>query len=183
MTIDEGNFIKQLQLRNESALMYVTDTYGGLIQSVIRKHLYTLPDYQEECLNDVLLSVWNHIDAFNPKKNSFKNWVAAIARYQSIDYLRKFKENVVQVPLEEAANIPKDDVAVNDINQVWHDEVELFLNCLKPEDRNLFQRLYLDGDSMDEISLSTGLSKQVIYNRISRGRKRIRRYSSDLSEL
>ena len=89
MNMNEQNFIQQLKEKNEKALMYVIDEYGGLIYTVIKKNMSCLIEYQEECFNDVLLSVWDNISYFNPEKNSFKNWIAAIAKYKSIDYLRK----------------------------------------------------------------------------------------------
>ena len=60
MKITEKNYIQQLQLHNEEALIYVIDMYGGLLKAVIRKHLFTMPQKQEECMNDVLLSIWEH---------------------------------------------------------------------------------------------------------------------------
>lgn len=79
MKITEKNYIQQLQLHNEEALIYVIDMYGGLLKAVIRKHLFTMPQKQEECMNDVLLSIWEHAASFDDEKNSFKNWAAAIA--------------------------------------------------------------------------------------------------------
>ena len=73
MKITEKNYIQQLQLHNEEALIYVIDMYGGLLKAVIRKHLFTMPHKQEECMNDVLLSIWEHAASFDDKKNSFKN--------------------------------------------------------------------------------------------------------------
>jgi len=35
-----------------------------------------------------LLAIWDNIDSFDEDKNSFKNWVAAISKYKSIDYQR-----------------------------------------------------------------------------------------------
>lgn len=49
MKIGKKNYIKQLRLHNEKALAYVIDEYGGLLMSVIRKHLFYLPEKQEEC--------------------------------------------------------------------------------------------------------------------------------------
>ena len=88
MKIGEHNYIQQLQQHNEKALLYVIDAYGGLLKSVIRKQLFRLPERQEECLDDVLLKIWQNISDFDESKNSFKNWAAAIARYRAIDYLR-----------------------------------------------------------------------------------------------
>lgn len=44
MKITEENVIKQLRKRNEKALYFVIDQYGGLIKSIIRKHLSSLED-------------------------------------------------------------------------------------------------------------------------------------------
>ena len=46
MKITEKNYIQQLQLHNEEALIYVIDMYGGLLKAVIRKHLFTMPHKQ-----------------------------------------------------------------------------------------------------------------------------------------
>ncbi|MGF7186815.1 DNA-directed RNA polymerase specialized sigma24 family protein [Desulfitispora alkaliphila] len=76
-------------------MYYVIDNYGGLIKSIVGKHLYNLQHLHEECLDDVLLAVWDNIDSFYPEKNSFKNWVAAIAKYKSIDYKRKYLKHPI----------------------------------------------------------------------------------------
>ena len=47
MKIGEHNYIQQLQLQNEDALVYVIETYGGLLKAVIRKTLYLMPGERE----------------------------------------------------------------------------------------------------------------------------------------
>ena len=42
MNMNEQNFIQQLKEKNEKALMYVIDEYGGLIRSDQKE--YVLPD-------------------------------------------------------------------------------------------------------------------------------------------
>lgn len=90
MKINKDNFLAQLRKRNEKALEFVLEEYGGLLMAVIRRHLSCLPGLQEECMNDVLFKIWKHIGQFDENRSSFKNWAAGIARYQSIDYLRKY---------------------------------------------------------------------------------------------
>ncbi len=97
MKIDDDNFIYQLHIKNEDALMYVIDQYGGFIKAVIRKNMSCLQLKQDERFNDVLLSIWEHIDSFHSEKNSFKNWIAAIAEYKSIDYMRKYKNETDRI--------------------------------------------------------------------------------------
>ena len=55
------------------------------------------------------------------------------------------------------------------------DEVEKMLDCLKPEDKELFLKLYVEEKTVGEVSRETGMKADVIYNRISRGRHKIRK--------
>ncbi len=56
------------------------------------------------------------------------------------------------------------------------EEMERILGCLKPLDRELFLKLYVEEKTMEQVSEETGMKKEVIYNRLSRGKNRIRRH-------
>lgn len=175
MKIGKHNYIRQLQLHNEKALLYVIDAYGGLLKSIIRKQLFSLPQRQEECLDDVLLKIWQNISDFDESKNSFKNWAAAIARYRAIDYLREYQRELATVDIEDTAIAREDQSLAAMIEQEISEEVEKMLDSLKPVDRELFIRLYVEEQSMEQVSRETGMKKEVIYNRLSRGKQRLRR--------
>lgn len=177
MKIGENNYIQQLRLHNEDALVYVMESYGGLLKSVISKHLFSMPDKAEECLNDVLLNIWEHIGSFDEQKNSFKNWAAAIARYRAIDYLRKYCQKMQQIDIEEVEIAKEDAVLEGLMEQEAFKELKGLLKCLNEKDRSLFWKLYVEEKSMEDISRETGMDKTVIYNRISRGKRRIRKQS------
>ena len=177
MKIGENNYIQQLRLHNEDALVYVVESYGGLLKSVISKHLFSMPDKAEECLNDVLLNIWEHIGSFDEQKNSFKNWAAAIARYRAIDYLRKYCQKMQQIDIEEVEIAKEDAVLEGLMEQEAFKELKGLLKCLNEKDRSLFWKLYVEEKSMEDISRETGMDKTVIYNRISRGKRRIRKQS------
>ena len=51
MKITETNFVEQLKEHNEKALSYMIQQYGGLLSSVVNRHLRLLKEYREECLN------------------------------------------------------------------------------------------------------------------------------------
>lgn len=175
MKINESNFVAQLRLRNEKALLYVIDTYGDLLVSIIRKHFFAIPEMEEECLNDVLLKIWQNIESFDDSKNSFKNWAAAIATYRSIDYLRKYQREMYRMDIEEA-DIPQEDTALAGLlEKEISEDMDRLLGCLNPSDRELFLRLYVEEESVEQISQDTGMEKAVIYNRVSRGKKKIRK--------
>lgn len=175
MKIGKHNYIRQLQLHNEKALLYVIDAYGGLLKSIIRKQLFSLPQRQEECLDDVLLKIWQNISDFDESKNSFKNWAAAIARYRAIDYLREYQREISTVDIEDTVIAREEQRLAAMIEQEISEEVERMLDSLKPVDRELFIRLYVEEQSMEQVSRETGMKKEVIYNRLSRSKQRLRR--------
>ena len=82
--------IKYIKKKNPKGMDMLIDNYGGIIASVVRKHLGTLINYEEECINDVLLSIWESINGYDKDKNTFKNWICAIAKYKSINYRKKY---------------------------------------------------------------------------------------------
>ena len=178
MKINEENFIAQLKFRNEKALVYVIDNYGRIVKSVVKKHLFSLEYYQEECINDVFLAVWENIDSFRPERSSFLNWIAGISRYKAIDYKRKYLNREQMENLDDVTAGEEDREQMRLIEKELSEEMEEMLSCLNPEDRELFLKLYVDELEPEEVSRQTGLKKDVIYNRVSRGRRKIRQLFS-----
>lgn len=178
MKINENNFLKQLHLRNEKALVWVIEEYSGLVTSIVRKRLYTLPQYQEECVSDVFLGVWNNIESYDETKNSFRNWIGGIARFKAISYLRKYLREEKTEPIENVTAVSGEDSLERVIADEISKETLEMLNCLKEKDRKLFEKLYLEDKSFEQVSQETGMKKEVIYNRVSRGKKKIRKLFS-----
>jgi len=175
MKIEEGNLISQLRKKNEKALDYVIDNYGWIIKSIVYKHLYNLKSVQDECINDILLGIWNNIDSFDENKSEFRNWVAGITKFKSIDYKRKYLKGL------EYENVDDLDISVPDnthqeiIKDELDDDILDMLNCLKEKDKDLFYKLYVEEKEIDDVSAETGLKRDAIYNRLSRGKKKIQK--------
>ena len=175
MRIREDNYIEQLCLQNEEALLYVIDVYGGLIKSVISKHLFAMPDKIDECLDDVLLNIWENISSFDESRSTFKNWAAAVAKYRAVDYLRKYRPELQQVNIADVL-LPQEDAMLERlVQEEISEEMESLLSCLSESDRSLFWKLYVEEKPIEEVSQETGMKKAVIYNRISRGKRRVRK--------
>lgn len=173
MTIQENNYIEELKKHNEKALSYVIDTYGSYLNAVIIKHLGSLNSYREECLNDVIFKIWLHIETFDESRNTFKNWIGAVARYQAIDYVRKYIKDMEQLELKE--ELIGSDTTEEILKEELTKETEALLSCLKEKDRELFYKLYVEQMEIEEISRQIGQSKGSIYKRISRGKTKIRK--------
>ncbi|EQB86107.1 RNA polymerase sigma-70 factor (ECF subfamily) [Clostridium punense] len=174
MEISEENFIHQLNLQNEEALSYILEQYGWIIKSTVKKHLYNLESLQGECINDILMAVWYNIHSFDESRSEFKNWLAGVAKYKCIDYKRKYLKNLSHEDVDNL-DISVEDNALNGIlSNELNKELDSMLNCLKKEDKDLFLKLYLEEKDMEQVCFETGMKREVIYNRLSRAKKKIK---------
>ncbi|GKU83041.1 sigma-70 family RNA polymerase sigma factor [Niallia sp. NCCP-28] len=174
MEINDRNVVQQLTKRNEKALYYIIDCYGGLIKKVIQKYLYQFESVQEECLDDVLLLVWGNIGSYDERRNSLKNWIAAIAKYKAIDYQRKYQKCLDQRDIDDRMVESPFNIEAHVTENLLSKTTERMLSHLKKEDQTLFIKHYGEEKSIDELANETGMEKSVIYNRLSRGRKKLR---------
>ncbi len=184
--INEKNYIERLCAKDELALEYVVAHYGGLLYSILQKYLHLIPDDIDECFDDVMMKVWENASKFDEERSSFKNWLAAIARYQSIDYLRRAKregvgENKVSLEDSEYEN-GAEDLMLKLIEDEIDDGTEEILGCLSSMDREIFKRLYINGDSVKEVSEDMNMTKGQVYTRMSRGKKKIKEFYNNGKE-
>lgn len=172
--MDDRLIIKYIKKRREDGLDMLIDKYSKTIKGVIRKYLSNLKEYEEECLNDIFLSIWNNIDSFDHKKNDFKNWIISVSKYRAIDYKRKYlKElNILEIDL----NVIEDEnrVEVDILRDELKDEVYSLLKNLNHKDREVFIKYYIEELELDNISKIMNIKESNIYNRLSRGRKKLR---------
>ncbi|MFF5997090.1 sigma-70 family RNA polymerase sigma factor [Lysinibacillus sp. KU-BSD001] len=174
MRITEKNVVEQLIVKNEKALFYIVEQYGGTIKAIIKKYLGSLEMIQDECLDDVLLLIWNNIMYYDENKNSLKNWIAAIAKHKSIDYQRQYKKFLLQQEFEDHMLVDFQSVEAQVMDNMLSSQTEQLLSSLKKEDQLLFIQHYGEQKSIEELSHAQGIHRSVLYNRLSRGRKKLR---------
>ena len=174
MKANEDNFISLIKKRREEGIRYVMEEYGGLLQSIVKKRLFGMPDRIEECMNDIFFGIWNNISSFDPGRSSFKNWAAGVARFQAIDYLRRYGRQLQQEAWEDVEFPVEDDNLLRLVERELSRETEELLNCLKPEDREIFARIFIQDQDVETVSMEMGLPRTAVYNKISRGKKKLR---------
>lgn len=86
--ISEVNLIRQVQARDETALIELHRRYVNLVYSVAFR---VLNDQMaaEEVTQDTFLRVWNKLDSYDPARGAFVTWLATIARRLAIDVFRQ----------------------------------------------------------------------------------------------
>jgi RNA polymerase sigma-70 factor (ECF subfamily) len=170
--IDNTNFIKHLKFKNPEAINYVLDTYGNLIYKISYMNLNS-KELSEECVNDVLLKIWNSIEHFTHPDDKFKNWIAAIAKYTSIDLLRKEKKyfcnfNDENLSISSSDNVEKQVITVEEIKELVEN-----LEYLKEIDKNIFIQRFFNNKSLKEIGELYNMTPNSVGLRIIRAREKL----------
>ncbi len=170
--MDDNEILLDLINGEEFALDNLSRTYGKLIYGVISKILCNYSEINDidECFNDVLIAIWRNIDCYDSTKGSLRNFLISVAKYKAIDYKRKINKRGITLELKEEII----DTEINENIEVDNEEFYLLLDSLKDEDKNIFIKKYLFEESIDKISRDLGLSKDLVYKRLSRGRERIK---------
>lgn len=169
----EEKMIKRIKKRKEDALEFFIENYAGLMKSVIKKTLWQYPDDWEGVLNEAVFAVWENMTSYQPEKSSFKNWCASIARYRSIDFLRREKREQASASssIIELASV-RTPLQAPDSEKP---EVEAILKRLSPEDEAIFREIFIEEKSYESCAAARGVSTASLYNRVSRGRKKLKK--------
>ncbi|CDI49927.1 sigma-70 family RNA polymerase sigma factor [Clostridium tetani] len=184
MKIDEDNFIKKLKNKNPKALEFALGNYGNLSYKVVYSVLGSGFERHsiEECVNDVFMVIWNNIDSFKEDKGSFKSWLIAISKYKAIDYRRKLaRENNLEY-LDEI--ITNEEYNTENIIIIEENRQEILkaINELKDVDKIIFTKRYLLEEDIEIIAKELGVNRTVIDNRLSRGRRTLKKKLTFLKE-
>lgn len=169
--LEDELIIKYIKKGKEKGIEMLIDSYRGLITAVVRKHLGILINYEEECVSDVLLSIWDNIKSFDHTKNTFKNWICAISKYKAIDYKRKYLSRIETVDINQEIYYIDTDLMKSEIEE----DVKEILRHLNERDKELFIKHYLEGEDLESIAVKTNTKVSNLYNRLSRGRNKIRK--------
>ena len=142
----------------------------GIIIKIARAYSKTLHD-KEDLINDITLELWKSFGRFKGD-SKISTWIYRIALNTSMNYKRKREKDRLFF-LDDLKQIE---------NQSWLIEQpdsshsEILYQCI--DELNQLNKaiilLYLDGNSHDEISDITGISKTNVGTRISRIKEQIK---------
>ncbi len=174
MNITDEELVRLIAHKNETAFTELIRRYGGLIKSIVRYHLTDISMWQDDCVNDILFALWQNITRFDAEKNTLKNWIGAVAKYRAINYKKKFYRQLLAGELTEDISDGKE-IDADILKEEIESEVMSLLSGLSAEDRNLFIRRYFMDQSVENIAAVENREPSWVYNRLSRGRKKLRR--------
>ncbi len=126
----------------------------------------------EECVQEVMTTVWQKAALFDPSRASVSTWIFTIARNKRIDVLRRQKRPEPEdLPWGPEAEPPQEDVV--GMQQETRQLTDA-LSELPEKQRDLIQKAYFGDMSHSDIAESTGLPLGTIKSRIRLALERLR---------
>ena len=173
---DTTQLLQLLNLRDETALQIINTRYGALLRSLAQRLLGSSED-AEECLNDVLLEVWNTIPPAAP--SSVSSYACMLIRRTAIDRVRKNTAEKrgggeYMTSLDELAEVISDENEVDSAE--LRDALNEFLGNLPPSDRAMFMARYFGAESITDVAARHKMSKNAVTLRLSRIRGKLKIY-------
>lgn len=130
------------------------------------------PSLAEDCMQDVMATLWRKAHMFDPTRASVATWIFTIARNRKIDLLRRSARPEPE-ELPWGPDQPPDQA---DVIAFQQDSARLAqaLEDLPDKQRRLIRRAYFGDLSHAEMSLETGLPLGTIKSRIRLALERLR---------
>jgi len=170
MSINEHNFLLELNKKNPKALEYIIDSYSNLVFKIVLKVLGDENrEVAKECVNDIYLLVWNKHQLYDSEKASFKNWLLAVSKYKAIDYKRSLRKEA-NLELEKEILFSNTDIENEYILKEKKSELLKLLYKGNELDREIFIRKYIFDEDINIIAKDFNLSRGAVYNRLWRTR-------------
>ena len=143
----------------------------GIIIKISRGYTSIAQD-REDLINDIALELWKSFKSFNGN-SKISTWIYRVALNTSMNYKRKKKIDSLFLSLND---FKKYDTFPWLIEQENSSDIEVLYQCINElnEINKAIILLYLDGNSHDEISEITGVSKTNVGTRISRIKEQIK---------
>lgn len=177
--MDDGQIIKLLKNRDDTAVYQTEKKYGKLLFSLAMGILGSSEDARE-IVNDSLLALWNS-SAVSPPEN-LKAYLCKITRNQALKRVRRDKAKKrsrdFTFSLEEIGEIFSSSELTEDIFSAKELEnaVFLFINGLPSDEKLIFMRRYWFFDSMKNISALSGIKESTVRSILSRTRQKLKEY-------
>jgi len=123
------------------------------------------PVEAEDLVQEALMAIHTRRHTYDPSQ-PLTPWVYAIARYKFVDYLRRTKASIRDVPIEDAeeTTVPDDRAQVESSL-----DLEKLMARLSPRARQAIQYVKLDGLSVSEAAARCGMSESNVKVSVHRG--------------
>lgn len=178
-SLDDESLMRLIVHANSQALSELYDRYGRLVFS-LAYHSVGDPAAAEEITQDVFIRVWEKAATYRSEQAKVSTWLTSIARYRSIDILRRRgvrpEQNSVsweEVSLNSMPAAEEDPEQITEKN-LQERRVRKAIASLPPEQRQVLALAYFKGLTHMEIAELLGDPLGTVKTRIRLGMQKLR---------
>ena len=140
------------------------------LRAYYRQHFARIghgPTEAEDLLQEALIAVHTHRHTYD-RSQPFTPWIYAIARYKFLDYLRRTKSSLKDLPMESVQEL----TAESNMTAVDSGlDLQRLLSGISSKAREAIQYVKLEGLSVSEAAVRSGMSESAVKVAIHRGLK------------
>ncbi len=171
---DDLYHIEAVKKGNVQAFSFLVEKYQKMVYTLALK-LMKKPEEAEEMAQDTFIKAFHKIDSYEGK-SKFSTWLYSITYNACISELRK--RRIEFKSLDDRQISDQDEQRMHDYYRENRKEdqekyLALAMEKLPEDDQVLVTLYYYENQSMDEISVITGLTVSNIKVKIHRARKRM----------
>ena len=180
LSAEEKEILSLLQQNREAALHRIQARYGRCLSAVACGILRDEQD-AEECVNDVLMQLWNH--ALPTDITNLKAYLLKTMRNHAITFLRSRQRKkrgggITMVSYEELSEClpdPNTDLSENE-DETIKKKLNTFLDSLPKEKRIIFLKRYWRSCTVAEIAKQIGTNERYVTNQLYAMRQKLKRH-------
>jgi len=168
--VQDEEIIERIKKKDYAGLEELLAVYGDSMLRTIHSVLSQPHEVSErqDVANEVFYEVWQKIAAYQPERSRLITWLLLISRSRAIDQKRKLnKRSLEEKPVDEQ------ELAIEE-SPLTKENFLCFIEDLEALDQRIFLLYYFYQESPETIAEQTDLNVSAIYNRLSRGRKRLK---------
>lgn len=168
--MQDEEIIERIKKKDYAGLEELLAVYGDSMLRTIHSVLSQPHEVSEhqDVANEVFYEVWQKIAAYQPERSRLITWLLLISRSRAIDHKRKLnKRSLEEKPVDEQ------ELAIEE-SPLTKETFLGFIEDLEALDQRIFLLYYFYQESPETIAEQTDLNVSAIYNRLSRGRKRLK---------
>ena len=168
--MQDEEIIERIKKKDYAGLEELLAVYGDSMLRTIHSVLSQPHEVSErqDVANEGVYEGWQKIAAYQPERSRLITWLLLISRSRAIDHKRKLnKRSLEEKPVDEQ------ELAIEE-SPLTKETFLCFIEDLEALDQRIFLLYYCYQESPETIAEQTDLNVSAIYNRLSRGRKRLK---------
>ncbi|MBP0967480.1 MAG: RNA polymerase sigma factor [Oscillospiraceae bacterium] len=179
----DQQIISLFQARDESAVSALSEKYRRTCMNIARRHLRSDQD-AEECVNDVMLKLWQSIPPAEPR--SLEAFIVTVTQRTAInmaEHLQAQKRGGGLVPasLDEITEaVPAQNTVEDALTQrMLTEAVERFLDTLSEDAQTIFVERYHNETAPRDIAEKFGLTGIHVRKSLMQTRRKLKRFLTE----